>query len=243
MNKCNRCGKNHDGTFGSGKFCSKSCANTRNHSVETKNKISKSTKNITPWNKGKKLRWETSSCLHCGNDIHHYKSTPKKYHKECWLKISGGYRKGSGRGKSGWFRGYWCDSSYELVWIIYQLDHNKDFKRNTTKYKYKWKGKIKKYLPDFIQNDEIIEIKGFMTEQTKAKLKSVPNLKILFKKDLKAEFDYVESKYGKNFIELYEDNPYNIKNNKCKVCNKPAKNIYCSRQCAGIGNNINSKIK
>lgn len=38
---CEHCGKEHDGSFGSGRFCSRSCANSRKHSEETKNKISK----------------------------------------------------------------------------------------------------------------------------------------------------------------------------------------------------------
>lgn len=39
---CENCKKEHDGTFGSGRFCSRSCSNKRNHSIETKRKISSS---------------------------------------------------------------------------------------------------------------------------------------------------------------------------------------------------------
>lgn len=39
---CEKCGREHDGSFGSGRFCSKSCANARTHSEETKNKIRES---------------------------------------------------------------------------------------------------------------------------------------------------------------------------------------------------------
>lgn len=47
---CERCGKEHDGSFASGRFCSKSCANKRIHSKETKNRISEtlSKKGIHP---------------------------------------------------------------------------------------------------------------------------------------------------------------------------------------------------
>jgi len=242
MKQCIKCNKKHDGTFGGGKYCSRSCANSRTFSEESKKIKSIANKGNLSWSKGKKLRWEASACLYCGEDIHHYKSTPKKYHSECWLKVSGGLRKGGGRGKSGWYKGYWCDSTYELVWIIYQLEHDKPFKRNKTPYEYVWNGEIKKYFPDFIQNGEIIEIKGYATEQTKSKLKVVPNLKTLYKKDLKKEFEYVESKYGRDFIELYEGNPYKVRNNKCRVCEKPAVNIYCSRECSGVGNNRNSEL-
>lgn len=245
MKECIRCNKEHDGTFGSGKYCSRSCANSRTFSEESKKKKSIANKGKTPSNKGKKLKLkrETSVCLQCGKDIYHFKSTPKKYHAECWLKSSGGQRKGSGTGKSGWYKGYWCDSSYELIWVIYQLEHNKPFERNKIAYEYDWKGKTKKYFPDFIQNNEIIEIKGFTTDQTKIKLNSVSNLKVLFKEDLKVELDYVESKYGKNFVELYDGNPYKVKNKECKICKKPSINDYCSRQCSAVGNNSNSKLK
>ena len=37
--KCLTCSIEHDGTFGSGKFCCRACANTRQHSKETKAKI------------------------------------------------------------------------------------------------------------------------------------------------------------------------------------------------------------
>jgi hypothetical protein len=211
MKRCIKCNNEHDGTFGSGKYCSKSCANSRTFSEDSKKKKREANKNQIPWNKN--IRWAvvTSKCLYCGSNIEHLKSNPKKYHSECWLKASGGHRKGSGVGKSGWYKGYWCDSSYELAWIIYQLEHNKPFERNKVRYEYEWNGKIKEYIPDFIQNNDIIEIKGYLTEQTKVKLKSVRNLKVLFRRDLNKEFEYVETKYGKNFIELYEDTPKKIK--------------------------------
>ncbi len=120
--------------------------------------------------------------------------------------LAGGYRKGSGRGKSGWYKGFWSDSSYELVFIIYCLDHNIGFTRNTVLYPYEYMGIIKHWIPDFIMSDQTyIEIKGYETEQTIAKYASFPyELKILKKIELKPMFDYVESNYGKNFISLYE---------------------------------------
>lgn len=240
MKKCVRCNNEHDGSFGSGKYCNRSCANARTHSKKTKNKISKSLVGTAPPNKGSRTGWITSECLHCGEDINHYKSTPKKYHPDCWRKVAGGLREGSGRGKSGWYKGIWCDSSYELAWVVYQIEHNLPFERNKRSFKYMWKGEEKMYYPDFIQNEKIIEIKGFVTEQTLAKFKAVDGLIVLYKKDLEKEIGYVVSKYGTDYITLYEGNPHNQRKNKCKVCNEPAKKDYCSRSCSGIGNNRNS---
>lgn len=57
---CERCGCEHDGSFGSGRFCSKSCANAHTRTEESKKKTSES---IRKWNekrnkKPKKLQKE-----------------------------------------------------------------------------------------------------------------------------------------------------------------------------------------
>lgn len=41
---CERCGKDHDGSYGSGRFCSKSCAKSRSFSKESREKKSKKVK-------------------------------------------------------------------------------------------------------------------------------------------------------------------------------------------------------
>lgn len=49
MQICETCNKENDGFFGSGRFCSRSCANKRVHSKETKEKISKGVKTSEKW--------------------------------------------------------------------------------------------------------------------------------------------------------------------------------------------------
>ena len=247
--KCIRCNIEHDGSFGSGKYCSRSCANSRTFSNESNQKRSLSLKNSTPWNKGKTYSWVNTPCEYCGKDIFHMKCKQNRYHPECWKKASGGYRKGSGRGKSGWYKGIWCDSSYELSWVIYHLDHNISFERNQESFEYEYNGKTHLYYPDFRlkDGDELVEIKGFYNEQTYAKLKSVVKTKltILGKKEMGEYIDYAKEKYGENFVSLYEGNPHNKMTNTCKSCGNPCmkKSVYCSRQCAGRGNNRNSKLR
>ena len=118
---------------------------------------------------------------------------------------SGGYRKGSGRGKYGWYKGYWCDSSWELAFVIYNLENNINFTRNTKKFMYIYEEKTRGYLPDFIIDNNIyIEIKGFETKKDLAKYKYFPHtLVVMYQEDLKEIFDYVENKYGKDYIKLY----------------------------------------
>ncbi len=148
----------------------------------------------------------------------------------------GGYRKGSGVGKHGWYKGYWCDSSYELAFVIYNLDHNINFSRNKQGFEYEWEGEKHLYYPDFMIDDTFIEIKGFWTNQHDAKIKSFPHkLKVYFKSDLKSILEYVVTKYGKDYIKLYESNPYkDKKDNICKECGKPCKTVFCDRKCSAI---------
>lgn len=116
----------------------------------------------------------------------------------------GGYIRGSGRGYKGWYKGYFCDSSWELAYIIYCIDNNIEVKRNLEKRQYIWQGKIKNYIPDFIVEGSLIEIKGYITEEWKAKIYSNPDIKVLYKEDMEPIIDYVIDKYGENYINLYE---------------------------------------
>jgi hypothetical protein len=121
--------------------------------------------------------------------------------------ISGGYRPNSGRGKMGWYKGYYCQSSWELAWVIYSLDHEIKFERNTKGFEYIFEEVAHKYYPDFLLSDNrtYVEVKGYDSPQWKAKQKQFPHdLQIFTKKKMKPILDYVEQKYGKDYIKLYE---------------------------------------
>lgn len=111
---------------------------------------------------------------------------------------TGGIRQGSGRGKHGWYNGFFCDSTYELAYIIYNLDHNIPFKRSQLKYPYTYDGKVHTYHPDFeLEDGSLVEVKGYYTEQVQAKIDSVKDRKIvlLMEDDLGYAFDYVKQHY------------------------------------------------
>ena len=118
--------------------------------------------------------------------------------------LAGGLREGSGRGKKGWYKGIFCDSSWELAFVIYHIDHNIPIKRCEEKRPYEYKGITHYYVPDFIVNDKIIEIKGFNTEQWQIKMLNNKDVTVLYEEDMKPYFEYVENKYGKNYIEMYD---------------------------------------
>lgn len=154
--------------------------------------------NIPAWNKG--IKGSTSGKA---KTIEGELERIRKITEKAKLN-NGGYRCGSGRGKKGWYKGIFCDSSWELAYVIYCLDHNIDIRRNTEKRQYVWEDKVKSYIPDFIVGGNIVEIKGYNSEQWEAKLNANPDIQVLYGKDLIEVFEYVNEKYGKDFINLYE---------------------------------------
>lgn len=116
-----------------------------------------------------------------------------------------GYRKGSGICKHGSYKGYYCDSSWELAYIIYNLEHGILFSRNKIGFNYIFNNKIHKYYPDFIIGEKYVEIKGYFTDQVNEKIKQFPlNLEIIDKEKIKPYLEYTINKYGKDFIKLYD---------------------------------------
>ena len=213
-------------------FCCRSCSNVRVWTEERRKKLSETAKKSEKVKRANKIIAENNRgfknvggtkipitpmvetpCLYCGEIILHKKSKKRKYHHDCWLKCSGGIREGSSRGKYGVYKGYKCDSSYELAWVIYRLEHNLPFQRNNKGFNYVYRGNNHTYYPDFVlPDDSYVEIKNFKSELTDTKIKYFPHkIKVLYKDDIKQKIlPYVISKYGKNFIDLY-DKPLNKK--------------------------------
>lgn len=228
---CKRCGKEHDGTFGSGKFCSRSCANTKIHSKETKEKISRSVKiyqqNIIA-DKIAQLVRDHGFCIVCGSPIE-YKSAHIR--KTCSHRCAGilsvksrkargtfkwgGENPNSRQSKFGYYEGIRFASTYELVYYIYSKDHGINLIKNTESFNYFYKGSVHKYTPDFkiIEKDGsvlFIEIKGYYTELVELKLQSVIDagfpILVKYKEDLEPCFKYVQDSYlcGAHYEKLYD---------------------------------------
>lgn len=243
---CPKCGSEFDARakWGERKFCSRKCSNSRTWTDADKQKKSQSF-----WASDQTIKadWETRTCA-CGNTFEARKwDTKKLCSRDCVNKYgpkvggTGGYREGSGRSRSGYFRGIYCGSTYELCWVIYNLDHGIEFKR--------FEGVIEsenlKYIPDFLIGNRIIEIKGYEHApkvQAKKQLAESKGYKvdILYREDLQYCFNYVKQQYDTTkFYELYDN--YKPKYQyTCANCDKlfetDAKRkrsvACCSRQCA-----------
>lgn len=164
------------------------------------------------------------------------------------VKPVGGFREGAERSKSGYYKGIYSSSTYELCWIIYNLDLGREVKR--------FDGYLKcekdnfKYYPDFIEDgNHIIEIKGyedkFVSRKTALAERLGYKVSLLKKEDLKDVFEYVDKKYN-----VKEDSRHTLYDNykpilllNCSCCNKEYEVFkskkkhkngwknYCSKKC------------
>ena len=246
MKTCPKCGTEHNK---SGTFCSRSCANSRDRPQELRDRLSLLNKGKPGHNKlkGREFvsRYE-KTCLECDCSFRTTNKEQKYCSSVCANLNAGGYREGSGRAKTGYYKGIYCGSTYELVWVIYQIDHNIPFERFDGCLEFEGK----KYFPDFLQNGKIVEIKGY-ENQDSVDLKSEVarqngfEVIVLRKEDLQEEFEWVSSNYTTNFKTLYDDyKPSYVY--KCCNCSseiirdKKAKTekVFCSRECSLLGNRV-----
>jgi len=222
MNTCQYCKTEHNRNS---LYCSVSCSNksrvpwNKGLSKTTDSRVANYARNQIgkpSWNKGLSKTTDSRVAKYSSTLIFNGKckgiATSVEKEIERKQKLStvakerklGGYVQGSGRGKKGWYKGFFCDSSWELAYVIYCLEHNIDIKRNTERRQYHWQGVIKNYIPDFVVQGIVTEVKGYKTDQWLAKLESNPDVKVLYEKDLEPVLEYVKNKYGKDFISLYE---------------------------------------
>lgn len=223
---CEKCGKLHNGTFGSGRFCSRSCANKHKHSKETINRIKNSVRK-TYKNKlsDHKLSddLDTRICVICNKEFKiKHKYTRQTCSTKCkgilitkikkqhgTLKVSGGYRQNANRRYGGFYKGMWCDSRWELAFLIYCLDNKINIIKCNEYFEYILNNKTHRYYPDFKINNVYYEIKGRWRQNLNNKLNSVRakgfEIKLVVKEDMKPYLEYCYKKYKiKNLEVLYD---------------------------------------
>lgn len=234
---CEKCGKVMTEKFASGRFCSKSCANSRVFSQESKLKKSNTLKirNKQPINRLKRnqsniIRHETalkrynikpSTCTVCGVPLSYDKKNRKTCSETCLkkyysIKIQNtrstiGQFQVTSNYKWGYWKGYHCDSSWELAFLVYIHEKtNVELpSRNKDSFEYNHNGKLHHYYPDFIFNNNVyVEIKGRITDEVIYKINQFPKNKrliVLYGDDLSICINYCKNKYGSKYWEKLYD--------------------------------------
>lgn len=222
---CEKCGTIMTEKFGSGRFCCRECANSRERSEQTKLKISMSVKNseksllvahrLSEICQQQYIGHE-AKCVICNANLPYEKRNAKTCSKQCYsellrqIRLQTINRLGSNctRCYFGFYKGYECDSSWELAYLMFCLDNNITIQRNHTGFAYRDKDeKDRTYYPDFIVNDTYIEIKGEYNEDVEYKLRDFPKdvpLKIIDINNISPYLKYARITYGKEFYNLYD---------------------------------------
>ena len=129
-----------------------------------------------------------SSKLYCSKEclkIGRHKKLSEKAKARCAKGEFGGKNNDTyKKHRRGWYKGIYCGSSWELVFLIWALDHKLNIQRCNKIFKYNYNGKTYNYYPDFEIDRIIYEIKGFEDYKAKAKHNAFPEIKYLRKKDL-----------------------------------------------------------
>ena len=226
---------NHDGLIC--QFCGKECKNRNSlcsHERLCKENPNKqimkhphiiegfNNKGRVPWNKG--LTKDTDERVKRASEI-----LKQKYRSGTWkinnpmssmesrLKLSESMKavysknppKVSGRCKQGWYKGFYCRSSWELAYLLYALDNNIHIESCSKSFTYLYEGKEHNYFPDFYLPDEdvYVEIKGYEDDKAICKREQFKgNLLYLTHEELAPILIYVKQKYGNDFYRLYENN-------------------------------------
>ena len=200
------------GPNGSGDWVCKICNNVftsrrelQRHKIEMKHYYQ--IEDVEKWSKSvsKSLRlfYENESDEHRRDRI----AKSREIAKNNPEKFKGGVKRGCGRGKHGWYHGIWFYSSWELAYVIYCLEHDITIARYKGSFQYLYHGKIRKYHQDFlVSGTEIVEIKGYVTEQWKEKMSQLPKniqISVIGSREIVPYLRYVVQKYGKDFVRLY----------------------------------------
>ena len=244
--RCEHCGKVMTKKFGAGRFCSKACANSHECTEDTRNKIKQSLITFYEDPEARLLqvrRGKTTSelqaeyaeylqtprlCCICNKPIPYKERHRQTCSKDCYKALAaenakknklGGLTEACGKySKKGRYKGTRCDSTYELIYLVYCELNNIAVKRNNKYFYYvNIDGNVRKYYPDFYlpDLDTYVELKGYKDNNVDLKLAAMKQqakrVSILYKNDLKVLLSDINIKLNKNYkidystiVELYD---------------------------------------
>ncbi len=181
---------------------------------------------------------KATSCVICNITFHTPRGRRLTCSSECYSKYKSEIatkQTAHGGGKRGNYKGFRCDSTYELAFLIYHLDKGSDIKRSTNSYKYEYKGRELTYTPDFIVDGDEVEVKGYLSEKSAAKAKRFPEVQLIGKDIIEPLIKEVKARYKvKNIVDLYDEAFTGQK--KCLWCEEMfsynyTKQKFCSPRC------------
>lgn len=168
---------------------------------------------MTPWNKGLTketcpsiaIQAEKSSKTLTGRPgVKHSLETRLLLSKLAIERGLGSKTDKPGWGKKGWFKGIWCDSSWELAFILHCMDKQLHVERAQVKLTYVHEGKTKCYYPDFLVEGVLTEVKGHPDSKWEAKKFFNPGIEVYDEERMIPILSWAKLTYGKNFTRLYD---------------------------------------
>lgn len=245
---CEKCQQSYSTSagWGSKRFCSRACANSRIKSQAQKELARQQMlgRKLGPESiqKGiatKRARGHLSKphpCIVCSSLI--FKSGKRTCSRSCWIESKRSYalkQEKHGGGHKGRYKGIPCDSTYELAFLIWNLDNGVDIARCNSTYQYTYKGKNSQYRHDFVVSGQDVEIKGFMSARAQSKLEQNPHVFVVDKVAIKPFILYVKQTYRvKDLRDLYYSKHHQIPCNHCTHLFTPGykTQLYCGGSCA-----------
>lgn len=227
---CETCGNLMTTKYGSGRFCSRACANTRNHSAATKEKMRISGKLSSPEGQAKlrnireaEYLQSPNFCKVCDKLLSYDLKDRITCSDDCYSKLRADIRattmeeQGVHSGfnttflkssfKYGFYKGIKCDSGWELAFLLYHLAKRSNITRSTEYFIYQFDGATRRYYPDFVVDGIYYEIKGYKDDKFFEKVAQFPEdkqLVVIDSTSIKPYIDFAEETYGEDFYTLYD---------------------------------------
>lgn len=202
-------------------FCNRSCStkyNNKNRTVvftkegKEKQRLA-GAMNVNNFKKRTPAKIYNVICQICSNSFE--TNAQGRTYKTCSIECRGKLRsKHSARenntyGKSGYYQGIYCASSWELAFLIYHKDLGKSIIRCPLTFTYYIDNIAHTYFPDFIMDNIIYEIKGLDRGDVEIKTQSVIDsgykIQVIRKKEISPIIKEIKEKYKiKDITKLYD---------------------------------------
>ena len=196
----------------------------QNMSLESKEKMAWSSGLTTKTDSRIKTRPELVGIRFGMSLTGHTEQSKEKIRIKRLKKIESGDFDSSGRkGHRGYYNGIYFHSSWELAFYVYQNEINQKiiYRNKDVRIKYQSDGQDFIYIPDFVIDNQLYEIKGYLFgPRDHDKYQQSKNMvRYIFKEDMQICINYCIEKYGSKFwINLYGEMEKLVNSQVSKTC-------------------------